>query len=94
MGQLNHDTGTPRHIKVFDTITQDEDLTSEENAPGMEGKFARWIDIATPGTLVVVNGPAETEETLPPLPAGHRIFGQFSGIKLAGTDAEGIIVSW
>ena len=83
-----------KHTQAFATISQDEDLTSAANAGAeMEGHFCRWIEVATPGTLVMTN-PNGDDVTIPAMPAGHRIVGQYSGIKLTGTTAAGVVVYW
>lgn len=94
MANYHEGDGFPVHIQTFATITQDEDLTSEANAGPAAGQWARWIDIATPGTLVVTVQPANVDKTIPAMPAGHRLFGRFSAIKDSGTTAAGLIVNW
>lgn len=89
----NINQGEAKHTQVFTTITQDEDLESAANAGPCEGLFCRWIDVATGGTLVVVN-PDGSEKTLPAFPDGHRFFGQYKGIVLTGTTAAGVVVYW
>ena len=63
------------------------------NDPKGSARACRRIVIGTAGTLVLT-GLDGVDITLPSLPAGYTLDGQFTAIKAAGSTAFNLIIQW